>query len=444
MKKLFSLILILASVLTFTVFPQRAFAENESPAIISPSLPDIGSLFSAAVHNNIDACSVSIDGATEPLCGNTLTAVLSGQSAADAANAGNLKYVWQRETAAADDDSWEDIPGADGETYILTAEDIGYVIRVCAIAYGDFSGMDISESAGPVEKVPYSGDEPVQPVSASPTDLTITVKTEPEQEYVLVPYSDEDEVTAPSESQWQAAYRDPDAESSWRRFKGLRADTHYAIWTRFPGTSTQEASDPVYNEFRTTGNYLPGTDTVWSNGFTDVPSDSWYYSAVRFTCANRLLTGMSGSAFEPDTLTTRAMVVAVLWRMEDEPEYTGQVFADVPDGNWYSQAVAWAVDAGIVNGKTDELFRPNTPVTREELAAMLGRYALGRGFDTGDYSDLSAFSDSDTIPEYAQEYMKWAVGSGLITGTGEGLLEPKSNVSRAEFAVMLMRLLCDE
>ena len=106
--------------------------------------------------------------------------------------------------------------------------------------------------------------------------------------------------------------------------------------------------------------------------------------------------------------------------------------------------MAWAADNGIVNGYTAELFRPHTPVTREELAAMLGRYAASRGFDSGDYDDLSQFSDADSVREYAQEYMKWAVGSGLIAGTGEDLLEPQGNATGAQFAVMLMRLLCDE
>ena len=444
MKKLLSLILVLAAIFTFAAFPQAAFAENETPAVQPPALPDIGAMFEAAVHNNIDACSVSIQGGDDMLCGNTLTAVLSGDSVSDAEKAGCLRFTWQREAPGADDDQWEDIPGAAGVSYTLTADDVGCNIRVCAAAFGDFSGLDVSEAVGPVQKTPYSGDGPVRPVAASPTDLTITVKTEPEQEYVLVPYGDGDEITIPSEEQWQTAYHDPDADSSWRRFKGLRADTHYAVWTRVPGTETQSASEAVFNEFYTTGSYLPGTETVWNGGFSDVAADSWYYSAVRFTCANKLLGGMSPGAFEPDTLTTRAMVVTVLWRMEDEPEYSGQVFADVPEGNWYSQAVAWAADKGIVNGYTAELFRPHTPVTREELAAMLGRYAASRGFDSGDYDDLSQFSDAGSVRGYAQEYMKWAVGSGLITGTGEDLLEPQGNATRAQFAVMLMRLLCDE
>ena len=175
--------------------------------------------------------------------------------------------------------------------------------------------------------------------------------------------------------------------------------------------------------------------------FTDVPQDAWYREAVDYVTGTGLFQGTSDRAFSPDGRMTRAMLAAVLYRAAGEPsiedEIWGYPFADVEAGSWYGTAVYWARLKGILSGYSDEAFGPDDPVTREQLAAMLYRYA-GEPDASG---ELIYFSDADQISPWAADALKWAVGEGIVSGRDEGVLDPKGFATRAEVSAMLLRYL---
>lgn len=174
--------------------------------------------------------------------------------------------------------------------------------------------------------------------------------------------------------------------------------------------------------------------------FEDVSPDDWFYSAVRYVYQRGMVKGTSATEFSPGNTVTRAMVVTILHRLEGEPGADAAGFSDVADGQWYAGAVNWAAANSIVNGYSSEKFGPNDTVTREQLAAILYRYAGTKGIDRGAAEDLSAFSDRTDVSSYAVDAMKWAVDSGLIMGMGDGVLSPRGSATRAQAAAILMRL----
>ena len=186
-------------------------------------------------------------------------------------------------------------------------------------------------------------------------------------------------------------------------------------------------------------NYVVGYD-AWQNPFTDVKSGDWFYDAVRYAVENELFNGTSATTFDPNTDMTRAMLVTVLHRLESKPTVTGtNSFTDVKSGEWYTDAVIWATENGIVNGYGDDLFGTNDPITREQMATMLLRYADYKKYDTAKTNDLTAFTDADSIASYATDAMKWANAEGLITGRTSTTLAPTGTATRAEVATILMR-----
>lgn len=172
--------------------------------------------------------------------------------------------------------------------------------------------------------------------------------------------------------------------------------------------------------------------------FTDVKPGDWCYDAVQYVYDNGLMAGTSAYTFTPGGATTRGMIVTILYRMEGQPSIAGEsgAFADVPAGQYYTDAVAWAAKNGIVSGYTNGNFGPNDPITREQMAAILYRYT---GSPASSGMVLSEFTDADQISGYATDAMRWAVGNGLIAGTGNQALSPKSGASRAQVATILMR-----
>ena len=153
---------------------------------------------------------------------------------------------------------------------------------------------------------------------------------------------------------------------------------------------------------------------------------------------NGLMKGVSGTSFDPEGTVTRAQLVTVLYRIAGEPQVEGKhPFTDVSDGQWYSDAVAWASMNGIVNGVTPTSFAPDSPVTREQIAALLYRYTKSVAVKE---NKLSAFPDADKISGYAFDALNWAVAEGLIVGS-DGKLLPQESATRAEIATILMRLL---
>ena len=176
--------------------------------------------------------------------------------------------------------------------------------------------------------------------------------------------------------------------------------------------------------------------------FADVPSGSWYYDDVAYVYDTGLMTGLTVTAFGPNLSTTRGMIVTILWRMENEPVAKhGCPFADVRRGSYYEQAIAWASENGIVTGFDASTFAPDRAITREQLAAILFRFAAYRGMDAVTLREnLSSFQDQAAISAYAVSALNWAVGEGLMQGTGDKL-EPTGNATRAQVAAMLRRFM---
>ena len=176
--------------------------------------------------------------------------------------------------------------------------------------------------------------------------------------------------------------------------------------------------------------------------FADVPSGSWYYDDVAYVYDTGLMTGLTATAFGPNLSTTRGMIVTILWRMENEPAAKhGCPFADVRRGSYYEQAIAWASENGIVTGFDASTFAPDRAITREQLAAILFRFAAYRGMDAVTLREnLSSFQDQAAISAYAVSALNWAVGEGLMQGTGDKL-EPTGSDTRAQVAAMLRRFI---
>ncbi|MEE1013466.1 MAG: S-layer homology domain-containing protein [Clostridia bacterium] len=174
--------------------------------------------------------------------------------------------------------------------------------------------------------------------------------------------------------------------------------------------------------------------------FTDVETGAWYEGAVAYAVENNLFKGISETEFAPDSAMTRAMLVTVLYRLENptEKERTHS-FADVADGEWYTEAVSWAAESGVVNGVNETAFAPEENITREQMATILFRYAQFKGYDTASTMELSQFTDFTVISDWALSAQQWANASGLIQGTSETTLAPQDTATRAQVATILKR-----
>lgn len=173
--------------------------------------------------------------------------------------------------------------------------------------------------------------------------------------------------------------------------------------------------------------------------FTDVSTSDWFYDDVAFVYKNGLFSGTDSRSFSPNASMTRAMLVTVLYRLEGEPTVTGRSsFTDVRSGAYYEKSVIWAAANGIVTGTDSTSFSPDAKVTREQLAAILYRYAQYRKLDTDASAKLNSFTDADSVSAYASEALGWAVSEGLINGAS-GKLMPKGDATRAQVAAILHR-----
>lgn len=174
--------------------------------------------------------------------------------------------------------------------------------------------------------------------------------------------------------------------------------------------------------------------------FTDVHLADWFYEYVSFAYRYGLMEGINSYQFAPDASTTRAMVVQILYRMSGEPYVSySSGFTDVASNAWYSDAIAWAARNNIVNGTSATTFDPNAPVTREQFATMLYRYANYRGFKTSVSANILSYYDVGQVSEYAFPGLEWACAQGIVNGTSTGYLSPQGNATRAQLAAMLMR-----
>lgn len=194
----------------------------------------------------------------------------------------------------------------------------------------------------------------------------------------------------------------------------------------------------------TNSSTAPEQGSNWQNPFDDVDEDDWFYDGVRYTNENGIFSGITSSRFEPNTPVTRAMMVAVLYRAEGSPAAdTNSKFYDVSPEAYYAQAVVWAEENNIVYGFSETEFGPELNITREQIAAIMERYADYKGQDTDEIGDLTQFADSDEISWWAIENVQWAVGRGIISGKGNNILDPLGNATRAEIASIIMRFAQD-
>lgn len=211
--------------------------------------------------------------------------------------------------------------------------------------------------------------------------------------------------------------------------------------------STVKKSDTVYTfampaSAVTVGvSYVKATETPSETKFNDVSANDWFASAVDYVTGKGMMNGTADNTFSPKANTTRGMVVTVLYRLENQPSTSAASFTDVASGAYYANAVAWANANGIVSGYGSGKFGPNDKVTREQLAAILYRYAQYKKYDVsvGEDTNILSYDDAQSISTYAIPAIQWACGAGVVTGKSGSKLDPKGNATRAEVAAMLMR-----
>lgn len=231
-------------------------------------------------------------------------------------------------------------------------------------------------------------------------------------------------------------------------FLAAGGDTYYAFSAAESGYDTGISLDQVVMDYIT--EELDGTVTAARYGqtanrihtisYNDVTAGDWFARDVIYVTLTGLMNG-TGDGFSPNNNINRAQLVTVLYRMAGEPEVTGEnPFTDVPDGQWYTDAVLWAAENGITDGTSETTFSPNNPLTREQMATFLYRFA---DFETEEpieiTGDLSGYTDADLVADYAVDAMTWAVGEGVISGIGNNTLAPDNTASRAQMATVLTR-----
>ena len=194
-------------------------------------------------------------------------------------------------------------------------------------------------------------------------------------------------------------------------------------------------TSPTWNSYPT-ATWTPAAE----NSYTDVSEKEWYYDAVQYASQNGLMNGVGNGKFDPEGSMTRAMLVTVLWRYEGEPAEGENTFTDVPNGTWYTDAVAWAAEKGIVGGIGNGKFDPEGSITREQMATILFRYAQNKGIETSKRGELSGFADSGNVSSWAKDAVQWTVAEGIINGS-DGKLLPQGNATRAQLSAILMRFL---
>ena len=230
--------------------------------------------------------------------------------------------------------------------------------------------------------------------------------------------------------------------------------TPEAGWEAAGVTVTDAWNSPVAVTENADGTYsfiMPDTDVSIApqfrqkaepapKSFADVSGSDWYAGAVDWAVKKGLMNGVSDTLFAPDAAASRAMVVTILWRLEGEKEGAPSPFLDVPAGAWFAPGVDWAAETGVVKGVSETAFSPDTAVTREQLAAILYRYAQSKGCGfTDGWSFPLTFTDADQISDYAWEAICWMTMNGVLEGMGDGTLAPRAGATRAQTAAIFRR-----
>ena len=283
-----------------------------------------------------------------------------------------------------------------------------------------------------VQETPKSFDATVTVDRSDASKIEFTMQDPCKQVNVSLPCSFTDGTVKLGETEI------PDAKFDGQTvfFQTGKAGT-YVIESKTPvQPKPDDAVTGIISSIVASGALQPGAS---ASQFADLTAGSWYYGGVRCALENGLMTGPSARTFAPDRPVTRAMLVTILWRLAGEPYGRVSPFEDVLPGSWYAQAVSWAYDKGIVTGVTATSVQPGAPVTREQLCAILCRYAALTGKNTAASAPLDAYTDRAQVSAYAEASVRWALQAGLLTGVGDGRLAPRSGATRAQLAVLLQR-----
>ncbi len=299
--------------------------------------------------------------------------------------------------------------GADaGENYAITYVD-GLLTIKRANNNGSSSGSSTSYSISTSSKV-ENGSISVSPVRAS-KNSTITITVKPDEGYELS----------------KLTVTDKNGDKIKVTDKG---NDKYTF--TMPASNAEISASFVKVATPDTG--LP---------FRDIERSDWYYEAVKYVYAEGMMGETATDLFSPKQTITRGMIVTILYRLENEPEISGNPFTDVAENAYYKEAIVWGAANGIIKGYGNGKVRPNDSITREQIAAILYRYAQYKGIKISNLSELSAFKDAASVSPYAVEAMLWAVGNGIMQGNGNGVLNPTGTATRAVAAQMMMNF-CKE
>jgi hypothetical protein len=206
---------------------------------------------------------------------------------------------------------------------------------------------------------------------------------------------------------------------------------------------TQEQIDAVYDGLLAAWNALKAYPV--NAMYTDIPAGTWYYDAVDFVTRYGIMNGMDAGAFNAGGNVNRAQFVTILYRIAGEPAVTiDNPFVDVPEGQWYTNAVLWAFENGITTGADATHFNPGGTLVRQNMVTFLMRFAKTMGVDTSARADLSGYTDADEILPYAMDAMQWAVAEGIISGMSETTLAPNGLANRAQIATIIQRFVLNK
>ncbi len=376
-------------------------------------------------------CTVIVHTATTITTQPQSVSVTEGQSATFSVTAtgDNLRYQWQINSG----NGWSAITGATDASYTIdrtTTAMSGNQYRCIVTGNGGETTSSAATLTVRSYEPPYTGKYSYEIVSDVGENGTIdvdryategdqvTITVSPDEAYLL------DDLTVTSGGKDVALTDNGDGTYTFTMPSG-----DVAITATF-------AEDPNW-----TNPEDPSTDV--SEIFTDVPANHWAQAAIQYVYDNGLMTGVSDTAFAPEATTTRAMIVAMLARLENVTSAESAGFTDVAADDWYATAVNWAASEGIVGGFGDDTFAPNDPITREQLAAMLMKYAQYKGQDTTARADLSHYSDAENISSWANDVLSWAVAEGLLTGVTDDTIAPQVHATRAQVAAILQRFLSE-
>lgn len=304
-----------------------------------------------------------------------------------------------------------------------------YLVRYSAVTGGD-SPAFTSENAS----VAVGTDTPTPPPAPTPTP---TPSNPPVEIYLITATSGEGGSISPDGSISVE-------KGKTKTFTIAASDGYDLVDVIVDGSSVGAVSTYTFSDVE--GNHSINAvfklKPVEKQVFEDVEEEDWFNDGVEFVVSRGLFKGTSETTFAPKVTMTRAMIVTVLWRLEGEPiVIKPSSFLDVASGMWYTDAVAWASELGIVKGYSEDAFGPDNPITREQMAAVLYRYSGYKGYDLNSSSDLSIFIDASETSDWAFDIMSWAVSEGIINGVSSTELDSDGEASRAEVAIILMRFI---